>query len=154
MNMGYNEVSARLDINKSSLSMWLKGVSRNTQKPLPLPRTVQLATMAIEAGLDNNLPEKFTSEDLREWSSRMGMTYDKGAEAFGVARSSYARWLSGVSSNPPRPIGALPRIVHLAAVALEAGLDAYLPDPFNPRSKANIAKLHREAVRAATKEVH
>lgn len=153
MGMGYEEASARLGINKSTLAVSLKGISRTTNKPLPLPRTLQLAAMAIEAGLDKDLKEPFTHQDLREWSARMGMTYEKGAAAFGVARSSYATWLTGISRSTLKPTPALPRAVHLAALAIERGLDLHLPEPFNPRSKVYINQLHREQVRARAKEI-
>lgn len=57
-----------------------------------------------------------TSQDLRAWQTHMGHTYDSAAEALGVSRATYARYLQ--SSGIPRYIG-------LACAALSANLTEF-----------------------------
>jgi hypothetical protein len=55
-----------------------------------------------------------TPQDLRAWQAHMGLTYDTSAQLLGVARSTYALYVS--------PHGQPPRAVALACAALAAGL--------------------------------
>jgi hypothetical protein len=66
-------------------------------------------------------PERMTSQDLRHWQLTQGHTYDSGAAALGVARSTYYNWLAG-HTPIPRPIG-------LACAASAAGMPAYTAAP-------------------------
>ena len=72
-----------------------------------------------------------TTDDFRTWHDAMGHTYDTGAAALGVSRSTYAEWLSGRSRTTGKPI-QVSRTVALACAALAAGMDAWtrpaLPD--------------------------
>ena len=72
-----------------------------------------------------------TPADLRAWQAHMGYTYDTGAAALGVSRSTYAEWLAGRSRTTGKPI-QISRLVALACAALAAGMDAWtrpaLPD--------------------------
>lgn len=54
-----------------------------------------------------------TTSSLRAWQDSHGHTYESGAEAFGVSRATYARWLD--AADPPK-------LVLLALAALQAGL--------------------------------
>lgn len=55
-----------------------------------------------------------TSSSLRAWQSRHGYTYKTAAEALGMSRATYARYLSSAE--------ALPRWLALACAAIDAGL--------------------------------
>ncbi|WP_428142366.1 helix-turn-helix domain-containing protein [Delftia acidovorans] len=52
--------------------------------------------------------------DLRAWQSRHGYTYNTAAEALGMSRATYARYLSSPE--------VLPRWFALACAAIDAGL--------------------------------
>ena len=54
-----------------------------------------------------------TPSDLRTWHDAMGHTYDTGAAALGVSRSTYAEWLAGRSRTTGKPI-KISRLVALA----------------------------------------
>lgn len=56
MGYTYDVAAYKLGVNRTSLAVMLKGESRATLKPLPLSRSIQLAAMAIEQGLDVVLP--------------------------------------------------------------------------------------------------
>lgn len=56
MGYSYDDAAKELGVDRSTYAVWLKGVSRNSNKPFDLPRMVQLSTMAIEAGLASGLP--------------------------------------------------------------------------------------------------
>jgi transcriptional regulator with XRE-family HTH domain len=53
--------------------------------------------------------------DLRAWQERHGYTYASAADALGVSRATYARYLAAA--------GELPRMLALACAAVDAGLD-------------------------------
>lgn len=55
-----------------------------------------------------------TPDDLRAWQALMGYTYDTAAQALGVSRAAYARWVAGRT-----PIS---KTTALACAALVAGL--------------------------------
>lgn len=57
---------------------------------------------------------KMTSFELRSWQSRHGYTYNTAAEALGMSRATYARYLSSAE--------VLPRWLALACAAIDAGL--------------------------------
>lgn len=59
-----------------------------------------------------------TPADLRAWQARMGYTYDSAAQALGVSRATYAKWLSAKTN------ATLDRRTTLACMAIEAGLVA------------------------------
>lgn len=61
-----------------------------------------------------------TPADLRAWQAHMGYTYDTAAQALGVNRATYARWLAGP--------GDVSKCVALACAALAAGLGPWVPD--------------------------
>ena len=65
-----------------------------------------------------------TPDDFRAWHNAMGYTYDTGAAALGVSRSSYADWIAGRSRTTGKPI-TISRTVALACAALAAGIDAH-----------------------------
>jgi len=52
--------------------------------------------------------------DLRAWQSRHSYTYNTAAEALGMSRATYARYLSSAE--------VLPRWLALACAAIDAGL--------------------------------
>lgn len=56
-----------------------------------------------------------TANDLRAWQLRHGFTYVTAALALGVSRATYANYLGKE--------GPLPRILALACVAIDAGLE-------------------------------
>lgn len=56
MGFPYEDAAEKLGVHRSTFAAMLNGVSRETGRPLPLARTVQLAAMAIELGLDSVLP--------------------------------------------------------------------------------------------------
>lgn len=53
--------------------------------------------------------------DLREWQVRHDYTYASAADALGVSRATYARYLA---AN-----GELPRMLALACAAIDLGID-------------------------------
>ena len=55
--------------------------------------------------------------DLRRWQAEMSLSYTTAAQALGVNRATYARWLSGES--------AIPGPVDLACAALVEQLAPY-----------------------------
>lgn len=55
-----------------------------------------------------------TSADFQTWHKRMGYTYDSGAKALGMGRTTYYDYL--------KKDGELPLWLGLACAALEAGL--------------------------------
>ena len=57
-----------------------------------------------------------TSDDLRAWQAKIGYTYNSAADALGVSRATYARYLQ--SSNIPKYIG-------LACAALSENLNEF-----------------------------
>lgn len=56
-----------------------------------------------------------TSDDLRQWQTRHGYTYETAAAALGVSRRTYAGYLAKA--------GELPRMLALACAALDAGIE-------------------------------
>lgn len=77
MGFTYDEAAYVLGVNRSSYATWLTGSSRTTGKPLALPRTVQLAAMAIEVGLHKCLPTPVLRTKKRPGVNEGG---DGGAE--------------------------------------------------------------------------
>lgn len=77
--------------------------------------------------------------DLREWQERMGFTYEEAAEQLGVNRSTYAAYLTGRSRNKGVST-PLPRMVSLAAMAIELGLHKVLPEPVPRSKKISVAR--------------
>ena len=65
-----------------------------------------------------------TPADFRAWHNAMRYTYDTGAAALGVSRSTYAEWLAGRSRTTGKPI-KISRLVALACAALAAGLEEW-----------------------------
>ena len=65
-----------------------------------------------------------TPADLRAWHEAMGHTYDTGAAALGVSRSTYAEWLAGRSRTTGKPI-TISRLVAPACAALAAGVEVW-----------------------------
>lgn len=55
--------------------------------------------------------------DIRHWQSEMGFTYDTAADALGVSRRTYARWVNGQVDAPCA--------IALACAALVAGIAPY-----------------------------
>lgn len=51
---------------------------------------------------------------LRQWQSRHSYTYETAAQALGMSRATYARYL-----KDPAP----PRWLYLACIAIDAGLE-------------------------------
>ena len=62
-----------------------------------------------------------TNTDFLAWHQRMGYTYDTGAEALGVNRSTYANLLAGVRRDSGTPV-VYDRRTALACAALERGI--------------------------------
>ncbi|WP_287740071.1 hypothetical protein [Diaphorobacter sp.] len=62
-----------------------------------------------------------THADFLAWHERMGYTYDTGAAALGVNRSTYANLLAGHRRDSGTPV-VYDRRTALACAALEAGL--------------------------------
>lgn len=60
-----------------------------------------------------------TRVDFVRWHERMGYTYDTGAAALGVNRSTYANLMAGISRTTGRPVEYDKRTA-LACAALEA----------------------------------
>lgn len=58
-----------------------------------------------------------TSADLRAWQAHMGYTYDTASKALGVARSTYATWISGERDIDKR--------TELACAAIAANLQPF-----------------------------
>lgn len=56
MKFTYDDAAQVLGVDRSTYAVWLRGTSRTTGKPLPLPRVVALAAMAVEMGLHQNMP--------------------------------------------------------------------------------------------------
>lgn len=56
-----------------------------------------------------------TANDLRAWQKAQGYTYDTAAEALGMSRATFARYLK----DP----GELPRWLALACAAIDVGLE-------------------------------
>lgn len=61
------------------------------------------------------------SADFRSWHERMGYTYDTGAAALGVNRSTYANLVTGTRRDSGTPV-TYDRRTALACAALEAGI--------------------------------
>ena len=64
-----------------------------------------------------------THADFLAWHQAMGYTYDTGAEALGVNRSTYANLVAGVRRDSGTPV-VYDRRTALACAALAAGLRA------------------------------
>lgn len=64
-----------------------------------------------------------THLDFVQWHERMGYTYDTGAEALGVNRSTYANLVAGISRTTGKPVEYDKRTA-LACAALERGIAA------------------------------
>ena len=62
-----------------------------------------------------------TPADLRAWQQAMGYTYDTGAAALGVNRSTYANLMAGIRRDSGTPV-VYDRRTALACAALAAGL--------------------------------
>lgn len=62
-----------------------------------------------------------THADFLSWHQVMGYTYDTGAEALGVNRSTYANLMAGVRRDSGTPV-VYDRRTALACAALAAGL--------------------------------
>lgn len=62
-----------------------------------------------------------TSAEFRAWHEFMGYTYDTGAAALGMSRSTYGDHLAGTSRTTGKPV-TIKRTVALACAALRAGL--------------------------------
>ena len=62
-----------------------------------------------------------TQADFQAWHARMGYTYDSGATALGVSRSTYANLLRGTHRDTGAAV-QYDRRTALACAALEAGL--------------------------------
>lgn len=61
-----------------------------------------------------------TPSELRAWRNGAGLTLDDAAEAFGVARSTYAAWEAGGDSRPGRPkFAQIPKLAELACAELD-----------------------------------
>lgn len=56
MGFSYDRAAEMLGIHRSTFGTMLNGTSRETGRQLPLPRSIQLAAMAIELGIDQKLP--------------------------------------------------------------------------------------------------
>ncbi len=72
--------------------------------------------------------------DFLAWHTRMGYTYDSGASALGVSRSTYANLLRGTHRDSGTPV-QYDRRTALACSALEAGLA-----PIGADACANLTK--------------
>lgn len=68
-----------------------------------------------------------TPTELRDWQKQMGLTTYTAADALGVCRRTYSRWVTGEA-----PIS---RITALACAALKAGID--VPTPKNAKTTKN-----------------
>ena len=55
-----------------------------------------------------------TGAQLKTWQTRHGYTYDSAAQALGMSRATYARYLSRADT--------LPRWLALACAAIDAGI--------------------------------
>ena len=64
-----------------------------------------------------------THADFLAWHQAMGYTYDTGAAALGVNRSTYANLMAGVRRDSGTPV-VYDRRTALACAALAAGLRA------------------------------
>ena len=64
-----------------------------------------------------------THADFVAWHQAMGYTYDTGADALGVNRSTYANLMAGVRRDSGTPV-VYDRRTALACAALAAGLRA------------------------------
>ena len=62
-----------------------------------------------------------THADFLAWHQAMGYTYDTGAAALGVNRSTYANLMAGVRRDSGTPV-VYDRRTALACAALAAGL--------------------------------
>lgn len=62
-----------------------------------------------------------THADFLTWHQAMGYTYDTGAAALGVNRSTYANLMAGVRRDSGTPV-VYDRRTALACAALAAGL--------------------------------
>ena len=62
-----------------------------------------------------------THADFIAWPKAMGYTYDPGASALGVNRSTYANLMAGVRRDSGTPV-VYDRRTALACAALAAGL--------------------------------
>ena len=69
-----------------------------------------------------------TADDFRAWHNAMGYTYDTGAKALGVSRSTYADWVAGRSRTTGKPV-VPSRAVGLACAAVAAGLGEWASEP-------------------------
>lgn len=76
-----------------------------------------------------------TSDELRSWQARMGLSALQASKRLGVSYATYRQWIAGFSRNGGRPI-ALPPLLPLACAALEAGLQ---PVGDQPRSSPSIS---------------
>lgn len=76
LNLSYDTAAEVLGIHRSTFATMLNGVSRETKRPLPLPRSVQLAAMAIEIGIDRLLPPP----EVRRKSRRSGFAVQDTAD--------------------------------------------------------------------------
>lgn len=59
-------------------------------------------------------PKYMTTESLRDWQKRHGFTYDSAAQALGVSRATYAKYVAGKVS--------LNKMLALACAAVDAGI--------------------------------
>ena len=57
-----------------------------------------------------------TSEDLKVWQAKMNYTYNSAAEALGVSRATYARYLQS---------DAIPAYIGLACAAIAVNLTEF-----------------------------
>ena len=65
-----------------------------------------------------------THADFIAWHQAMGYTYDTGASALGVNRSTYANLMTGVRRDSGTPV-VYDRRTALACAALAAGLNPW-----------------------------
>lgn len=71
-----------------------------------------------------------TPTELRDWQKQMGLTTYTAADALGVCRRTYSRWVTGEA-----PIS---RITALACAALKAGIDVPTgKEPKNAKTRKN-----------------
>ena len=58
--------------------------------------------------------------ELKAWRNSVRLTLDDAADAFGVARSTYAAWEAGGDSRPSRPkFAQIPKLAELACAELD-----------------------------------
>lgn len=65
-----------------------------------------------------------TSEELKEWREKNGLTQAKAGALIGVKGQTVRQWEAGRYYGTHKPL-KIPHYIALAIAALDAGLDAY-----------------------------